>query len=356
MLQLTGYPSQPFFPNIRVLSLSQVPLVAAMASAINFHTLRSLTLRKCLGWDHFLKGILERKGPINLKTLEIQYDDEGMGLEEYVIGSFLDAFEGLEELFVSMPGPHDSIRFWNHLAHHRETLRKLADHQRTVNTDEDSPAFERDEDVPDLGIFGRQLRRIKKDPSQNPLARLDLECLGLPCLPECLKPILQPFAEKASLKLLHIRQSCSDLEHLLSWAQEGNPQDLIDISDESEPESNSEGSGPASEAESDPSEPSVREGDTEQVGASVRLRKEFRQFIEWAFGPQGVSSLQIVAYGDFAYGGRDPYQNIVLCRSSDERMHYRILSPYEAMAVLEEHRAMLEALPMAPILYGKWLN
>lgn len=141
------------------------------------------------------------------------------------------------------------------------------------------------------------------------------------------------------------------------------------MSDESESEDDSGGegdgstdsslgswadSGPASEAESDPSGSSTRESDTEQVGTLVRLRKEFRQFAEWAFGAQGVSSLQVVAYGDFAYGGRKAHRNIVLCRSLDERKHYRILRPSEAMAVLDEHRDMLEALPTAPILDGKW--
>lgn len=180
MLQLTGYSSQPFFSNIRVLSLSQVPLTAFVASAINFHTLRSLTLRKCPGWDEFLRGVLEHNQPLNLKTLEIQYSYAGiLELEEHVIGCFLDAFGGLEELFVSVPGPHDSIRFWNHLAHHRETLRKFADHQRTI-----SPTPDMGQDIPDLGIPGRQIRRIKENPSQNPLARLDLECIGLPCMPE----------------------------------------------------------------------------------------------------------------------------------------------------------------------------
>ncbi|KAK8118308.1 uncharacterized protein PG998_002934 [Apiospora kogelbergensis] len=32
------------------------------------------------------------------------------------------------------------------------------------------------------------------------------------------------------------------------------------------------------------------------------LRKEFVQFVVWIFGPQGVVSLQIVAFGDFAHG------------------------------------------------------
>lgn len=39
---------------------------------------------------------------------------------------------------------------------------------------------------------------------------------------------------------------------------------------------------------------------------------EIHQLASWAFGPEGLPSLQVLAYGDFSYRGRRP--NLVLCR------------------------------------------
>ncbi|RYO86791.1 hypothetical protein DL764_008959 [Monosporascus ibericus] len=301
VLELNGRSPRPYFPDIRVLSLSQVPLNAAMALAINFNTLVSLTLRKCPSWDKFLERVLERNYSIRLRTLEIQDSESAsQGFGRFVLGDFLDAFEGLEELSIIEPGPADSIEVWNHAAHHRATLKKFVYHQRIVrivDLDEESPYFE-EHDLPNLAIIGPQMRQIKEDPSQNPLARLDLECIGLACVPD--------------------RLSRSDIEHYKSWAQENRLPSAMGMPIEAEPENegsnNGESgssvslgswaySGPPSEAESVPSGSNVEDFDMEQNESLGRLRREFRRFVEWVFGSQGVSSLQVVAFGDFANGG-----------------------------------------------------
>ncbi|KAF5966994.1 AAA family ATPase, partial [Fusarium coicis] len=73
-----------------------------------------------------------------------------------------------------------ALELWEQAAHRHPTLKRFVGHQRMTNTNEDSPHFERPYDVPDLGISGHSMRRIKEDPSQNPLAKLDLEFIGLP--------------------------------------------------------------------------------------------------------------------------------------------------------------------------------
>jgi len=42
---------------------------------------------------------------------------------------------------------------------------------------------------------------------------------------------------------------------------------------------------------------------------------ELLECADWAFGPKGLPALEILAYGDFLYRGRQP--NILLCRSQD---------------------------------------
>lgn len=185
VLRLNRRSPRPLFPAIRELSLSQVPLAAAVARAINFDTLVSLTLRMCPAWDEFIGRVVQLNLPIKLRTLEIQESDKvSRSMGEDALSDFLDAFEGLEELFISHSGPAGSLELWNHVVRHHATLRRLVHHQRTVNIDYESPYFEEEFDLPDLEITGRDMRQIREDPSKNPLARLNLECIGLACIPE----------------------------------------------------------------------------------------------------------------------------------------------------------------------------
>jgi hypothetical protein len=172
-------------PQLRVLNLTQVPLRAAMAHAINFDTLGSLTLRMCPGWCGFIKTALELGVPLRLATLEIQETDNvSGGLGIYTIMDLLNGFRGLEELFISHSGPEEPLDIWNAIANCHPTLRRFVHHQRTVDTDEESPNFEQEEDLPDMALFGRDVRLLREDSLRNnPLARLDLECIGLCCLP-----------------------------------------------------------------------------------------------------------------------------------------------------------------------------
>jgi hypothetical protein len=42
---------------------------------------------------------------------------------------------------------------------------------------------------------------------------------------------------------------------------------------------------------------------------------ELLKFVDWVFGSEGLPELDILAYNDFCYRGRQP--NILLCRSQD---------------------------------------
>jgi hypothetical protein len=44
--------------------------------------------------------------------------------------------------------------------------------------------------------------------------------------------------------------------------------------------------------------------------------QEFLNFADWAFGPNGFRRLQILACGDFSYGGRYHHQSIMLYRAT----------------------------------------
>lgn len=188
ILHLDRRSLQPCLENIRTLSLSHVPLGAAMAQAINFGTLESLSLRLCPNWDTFLQRVLSLKLPVRLRKLELQSSrGDRFGVGEFVVHRFLDAFDGLEELAISSGGPHATIELWSHVANHRATLRSFAHHQRTI--DSNNPHSASEIDLSDLAIVGSAMCKIKEHPSENPLAQLDLEFIGLSCVPERLVPL-----------------------------------------------------------------------------------------------------------------------------------------------------------------------
>ncbi|KAF5127134.1 hypothetical protein E5D57_008062 [Metarhizium anisopliae] len=267
-----------------------------MTDVINFDILVSLTLRICLGWDRFLQRVIQLNVPINLKTLEIQESSSvSCSWTEDILADFLNALEGLEELHISHVGPVPGLGFWNRIIHRHTTLKRFVHHQRTIDIDDESPHFEEEHDLSDLAILGRELRQIKEAPSQNPLAWLNLEFIGLACVPERLKYLLLPFKSKTSLKVLHIRQSGSDLKHYASWAWRGR--------------------------------------------IVPRDKEAWLRMI-------------IMAFGDFAYGGRSITNNFLYGRNTEGNSHFRLLSEYEPewKNIRDEYLNALGACPVEPLL------
>jgi hypothetical protein len=85
----------------------------------------------------------------------------------------------------------------------------------------------------------------------------------------------------------------------------------------------------------------------EQVELLANVQTEFRMFAEWVFGPQGVSSLQFLAFGDFVCGKH----NLILRRSGDEEVNFRVLEPrsMEESRVVDEYQDVLEACPITTL-------
>lgn len=172
---------RPFFPEIKAISLSQIPHGPQMVPAINFDILESLTLRMCPGWANFLERILERDIRVKLRTLELLIpDDEMLFAEEATVFGLLHAFEGLEAFFIMHPGPVPPLSMWTLLAsQHRPTLKKFVHHQRTINLNDESPGFEEEMDLRDLALLDDEYRIMMQKIGSSPFALLDLEFMGL---------------------------------------------------------------------------------------------------------------------------------------------------------------------------------
>ena len=176
-----GLSHQPIvFPTICRLSLAKVPLVSALADAINFDTLSSLAVLECYGWVQFFKRITERRVTVRLKKLEIQ-DDFYPGAGHQVVDSFLSTFNGLKELFIGYGSFRGPFELWDSATHHhRGTLTRFVHHDVTLTATFDQLAAEGIH-VPVLATVSQQLRQLQQDPSRHPLAQPDLDFLGLSC-------------------------------------------------------------------------------------------------------------------------------------------------------------------------------
>ena len=83
------------------------------------------------------------------------------------------------------------------------------------------------------------------------------------------------------------------------------------------------------------------------------LRPKFRRFVEWIFGPQGVRSLHLLMFGDFAHGSREPLNNLVLCRNTagGGSGNFRIVHEYDHVAeIYDKYSDVLGVCPIEPLL------
>jgi hypothetical protein len=93
------------------------------------------------------------------------------------------------------------------------------------------------------------------------------------------------------------------------------------------------------------------------------LSRSLVDFAKWAFGVNGIPSLQVLAYGDFSFHGRFAWNNHILCRQTwkiprtnkskkDKEFPFRPLreSDIEMMELIRENMDFLEACPLDPIV------
>lgn len=89
--------------------------------------------------------------------------------------------------------------------------------------------------------------------------------------------------------MLHVRQSGPDLGHYPSWAESADDDD-----------------------------PAFDIAAADFAGADFpALGTSFVEFAQWAFGPDGIRSLRLLAYGDFSYEGRFAEASLLFCRQEE---------------------------------------
>lgn len=133
-----GKISGPTYPALQTLCLTELPLDAEAVRAFDFNVLRTLTLRNVENWDALLDNAVRQRLPIALKTLEIHARPFSLDHDEdEILLKFLTAFDGLEELYISLRGPRPTNLVWEGVINHRATLKKLVHHLRSLNSGTD---------------------------------------------------------------------------------------------------------------------------------------------------------------------------------------------------------------------------
>ncbi|KAH6617499.1 hypothetical protein F5144DRAFT_586654 [Chaetomium tenue] len=330
----------PAFPALRVLRLRLAPLGLGitrrtLCRVINFAALESLTLWHCRGWEGFLEVVRASMAgkSVKLRTLEVKCDEHNSGDGILRISSLVLSFRGLVDLFVSVsnsrPSENPGPSLWYALRHHDTTLKRLIIHWRADFGCQ--PRYVRDSHV--LGLSMAQL-------TYEPLGLLGLECLGLCCDPDLLPMLLRPFTFRPKLKIFHLRQTGADLNR----GEDCLALDLPRVD-----------------------EPGCRPRERHRV-TSLRaleydtledtLQDSFRALLDWAFGPKGIASLEVVAFGDFGQGRNKLYlHNLFVCRtkSAEENngLPYRVFDvrdrthEHRWAATVRPHWSFLEACPVA---------
>lgn len=133
--------------------------------------------------------------------------------------------------------------------------------------------------------------------------------------------------------MLHLRQSGKDLEHYPYWANANEKgEEIFDLSFKGLPE--------------------------ERL---YWLGDPFKNLAQWVFGPNGIRSLRLLAYGDFSGGGLYKPSTLLLCRRDEslgshhaaQHFHFREVRPgedTELWELYEREKHVLEACPRDSLL------
>ncbi|OOF96530.1 hypothetical protein ASPCADRAFT_167416 [Aspergillus carbonarius ITEM 5010] len=296
------------FPSLGNLYLSAVSFDYTdmeMAHAFNIEHLKSLKLRNCPGSLDWLRRLLNSGKPMKLKSLELGLDLSSLQKDAYMhitetICHFLHHVPDLRSLYLMLPEPIDWTALTDRLSGHRHLTRVVMHHlvdrggQNLI-----------DGDIP----WPLHLEHI--------LQEKQLTCFGSSIPPRNLASHLRRMQPRPSCKLVHVRTSGVVLDRLINSGQ---------------PNWFSESLYTYKYGEDLPYQP-----------------EEISDFAQWAFSADGLPNLQVLAWGDFSYGGRYSKFNLLLCRSDDG---YQPLTPFNTVSwgVFQDNLDMMAACPLDDIL------
>ncbi|EED13218.1 hypothetical protein TSTA_057140 [Talaromyces stipitatus ATCC 10500] len=242
------------FPKLRVLHLEMISLLSCaskLAQAVDLPSLTSLTLRQCEGWDAFCHHMIHVQGPLRLKHLELVWYSGHVNYHKGII-EVLNRSPHIETVSICnglMSSHFETLVAWHAICHGRTSLRGFVHHRMEFGAKMDCPSPLQDPNQGrsnDMHLL-HAISGVIVSSRENPFTLSDLQFLGLCCFPtENLRGILYPLSYRNRLRVLHFRKSASNMN------------------------------------------------------AVAAFTKALDHFAHWAFGREGIPSLQLILFGDYS--------------------------------------------------------
>ena len=304
---LSKQPSGCIIPLVTLQKLSlfgvYLQVTKELLVALNFMHLKALSLRECQNVPELLRLATSELAELSLLNLELITPDGIQEDEETALTQFLKFFEGLEHLRLLIAPTAPSRAYWSSMASHKATLRTLVYHQRGIE-----PQIRHTR-----GLFNvaRPRSRLYNLPPEGDdashvhaesWATMKIQYLGICAMAEHVRTILQHSTARHTIKLLHIRgdgdcygpgRSVVALLWLEAHAEIYRRWRDLGF-------------------------------DNENLFPVYELGR-------WAFGPDGLPNLQVLAWGDFSYRGRFENELGLLGRLSnsnpDDFCNFEVIRP-----------------------------
>ncbi|KAJ5291493.1 hypothetical protein N7478_000744 [Penicillium angulare] len=309
-------------PSLVSLTLSKtgMPKQLQISGAPVFSSLKVLKLRACPNALEFLKALSDSTPPLQLKRFEFCGDSLASTLDEIddisILISFLLSFRGLKHLHLKISNFARSCRFRTAIQHHITTLETLAYHEQQLAPIDDDRLWWDTRDYAPLWIF-EQARDLR-------LHRLS--ALALCASPAFLRPVLEPAGSECTLQILHLRFVGLDHLHrniqseVIAQMKTGRAY----CSCGCWANNLRRGSNPRSRCSFTSTWEESMTSDLMKTSVSSEIpvgsdlcfdeAREIVEFADWAFGPRGLPSLMVLAFGDFSYEERYQRQRFLARR------------------------------------------
>ena len=298
-----------------------------IATALNMNYLQHLTICICINTSALLWSAV--KGGMKLSLISLELVMKDLVKKDWIISpvaALLRSFQGLQSLYLLIQTIWSTMDYWSAIANHKSTLKTLVYHQRVPDT--------RSRDPSPPTPASRSCHGSVTENVRASFATLNLVCLGIYNVPEGLKASLQSSSSKDTVKMLHIRHS--------------NPGRGLNSGYWAERWFDTKTDGSA-----DPD-------DKDSTGYGNCDFHALYDFIQWAFGPQGLPRLQVLAFGDFSVEGCNNDDMMIFGRRSTPDTCYpfeRIDWPMEPESQSFDHFdgisrpfEFLEACPSHPFV------
>ncbi|KAH8691834.1 hypothetical protein BGW36DRAFT_431081 [Talaromyces proteolyticus] len=292
--------------------------------------LHSLTLRDCPRQMEMLEELSRFRISTQLRYFEISLDELWDSALAHTLDTFLESFNTLEHLHILASNSLTPENHLNPIQHH-PLLSCFVYHTRRLFSFQRSPT-EETQDFP-VSLFHTLRTTLCKSSIQN---------LGLCVSPLAARCILDPIVSHLQIEVLHLRLSgydhpLCDFEQRVSSRiiSKAGTHDMDDwILSDSE---HSEGDW----------SPNLHN----EVSPAYHHHcsaTDLVTFADWAFGPYGIKTLKVLAYGDFTCGDRCSQQQVLLVQDSYSQF---ATTPYRISSIRDDEvpDSVLKTIAACPL-------